>query len=100
MPGRRGGPRAAAERSVGPGHPAPLAVVSACGRGAERKAAGPTRQPPGAAKGAGACEGKARSLASLRFLSNGMARGPVSLRHRPLTHWRGRGPLRALPGGG
>lgn len=97
-PGRRGGPRAAAERSVGPGHPAPLAVVSGCGRGAERKAAGPTRQPPGAAKGAGTCEGKAR-FASLRFLSNEMARGPVSLRHRPLTHCRGRGPLRARPAG-
>lgn len=97
-PGRLGGPRAAAERSVGPGHPAPLAVVSGCGRGAERKAAGPTRQPPGAAKGAGTCEGKAR-FASLRFLSNEMARGPVSLRHRPLTHWRGRGPLRARPAG-
>lgn len=104
-PGRLGGPRAAAERSVGPGHPAPLAVVSGCGCGAERKAAGPTRQPPGAAKGAGTCEGKAR-FASLRFLSNEMARGPVSLRHRPLTHWRGgalcvqsrRGRLR--PGGG
>ncbi|MEJ1270321.1 hypothetical protein NN561_001146 [Cricetulus griseus] len=95
-PGRRGGPLAAAERSAGPGHPAPLAPASGCGRWAERKPADRTRQPPGAAKGAGTCGG-GRSLTSLGFLSSRMARGPVSLRHRPLTHWRGRGPLRVWP---
>lgn len=61
-PGRRGGPRAAAEGSAGPGHPAPLAGVSGCGPGAERKPAGPTRQPPSAAKGAGAGHRKAEPL--------------------------------------
>lgn len=61
-PGRRGGPRAAAEGSAGPGHPAPFAAVSGCGPGAERKPAGWTRQRPRAAKGAGAGDRKAEPL--------------------------------------
>lgn len=91
-PGRRGGPLAAAMRSAGPGHPAPLAVVTGCGHWAERKPAGPTRQPPRAGQRGGHRRGEGGVFASLRFLTNGMARRPVSLRHRPPRTGEGAGP--------